>query len=107
MLLFHINGLELIDASISESKPLSVGSTVVLFSPKPRPLVSLRVLCFQLTARYFECELLIMGVQQLKDTFSMTCMNSRAWLSILGLEANNIDVVHCNSRQHNSGGGLL
>jgi len=32
-----------------------------------------------------------MGVQILKDMFSITCMNSHAWLSILGVGANNID----------------
>jgi len=92
ILLVHIDDLKLLDASFSESKPLSTEITVLLSSIRLRSLVSLRLLWFQVTTRYFECELLVMGVQVLKDMFSITCMNSHAWFSILGLRANNIDV---------------
>jgi len=35
-----------------------------------------------------ERQILIMGVQQLEDTFSILLRNMRSWLSIVGLGAN-------------------
>jgi hypothetical protein len=37
-----------------------------------------------------ECELLMMGVQQLEDVFSIVRTNLRAWLSMLDLGANGV-----------------
>ena len=38
-----------------------------------------------------EHELLIMGVQQLRDIFSIIRMDLRTWLKVLGLGANNVN----------------
>jgi hypothetical protein len=84
-----INVFKHLDASFSHSKYLSQ------LQHRYGPLLRLRLrsLCsfkaalipnFNKTIRH---EFLIMRVQQTEDVFSILCKNFRAWLQILGLEA--------------------
>jgi hypothetical protein len=101
LLLNRINILNHLYARINESKTLYhlQNHHGPLLRLKFRFLGFFKVALLSNFKNIVKCKLVIIGVQQMEDIFSISHTNLCTWLNVLGLGANQVSIQQCKSKQ--------